>query len=87
MLGSERLGTRFVHVGDVGRTDTLVEYLRGADTLVIESTYLKDDTDMAQYLQVLSYYYYVQRTIVLFANLVALNFLLLSVFSFGQLKL
>ncbi|MBU0511576.1 MAG: ribonuclease Z [Chloroflexi bacterium] len=47
VLGPERPGTRFVHVGDAGRTDNLLEYVRGADTLVIESTYLEDDADMA----------------------------------------
>ena len=47
VLGPERPGTRFVHVGDTGRTDNLVEYVQGADTLVIESTYLEDDADMA----------------------------------------
>ncbi len=47
VLGPERPGTRFVHVGDAGRTDNLVEYVQGADTLVIESTYLEADADMA----------------------------------------
>jgi len=48
VLGPERPGTKFVLVGDTGRTDNLVEYLHNADTLVIESTYLAEETEMAQ---------------------------------------
>lgn len=48
VLGDERLGTRLVHVGDVGRTDDLVDICRGADTLVIEATYLDAEADMAR---------------------------------------
>ena len=47
VLGPPRLGTRFVHVGDVGRTDNLHEICRDADALVIESTYLDEEADMA----------------------------------------
>jgi ribonuclease Z len=47
VLGLERAGTRLVHVGDVGRTDNLVEVCREADTLVIEATYLDEETEMA----------------------------------------
>jgi ribonuclease Z len=47
VLGPERKGTRFVHVGDAGRTDNLVEMARDADTLVIESTYLHEEIEMA----------------------------------------
>ena len=47
VLGPERPGTRLVHIGDTGRTDNLVEHVRGADTLVIESTYLEEEADMA----------------------------------------
>ena len=47
VLGPERLGTRFMHVGDVGRTDELVESCQEADTLVIEATYLEEETQMA----------------------------------------
>jgi ribonuclease Z len=47
VLGPERLGTRFIHVGDVGRTDELVEPCREADALVIEATYLEEETQMA----------------------------------------
>ena len=48
VLGPERPGTKFVHVGDAGRIDNLVEHVRGADALVIESTYLESDADMAK---------------------------------------
>jgi ribonuclease Z len=48
VLGPEKSGTRLVHVGDTGRTDNLLEYCQGADTLVIESTYLRKEEDMAQ---------------------------------------
>lgn len=47
VLGTERPGTRLVHVGDVGRTDELVDVCRGVDTLVIEATYLEQETQMA----------------------------------------
>jgi ribonuclease Z len=48
VLGPERPGTRFVHVGDAGRTDNLVEVCRDADALVIEATYLQEEAEMAQ---------------------------------------
>lgn len=48
VLGPERPGARLVHVGDVGRTDELVEISRGADALVIEATYLQEESEMAR---------------------------------------
>ena len=48
VLGKERPGTRFMHVGDVGRTDTLLPIAQGADTLVIEATYMETEADMAR---------------------------------------
>jgi ribonuclease Z len=47
ILGPIKRGTRLVHVGDAGVTDNLVESVRDADTLVIESTYLEEEADMA----------------------------------------
>jgi ribonuclease Z len=47
VLGPQRKGTRFVHVGDVGQTGDLETICRDADTLVIESTYLQDQLDLA----------------------------------------
>jgi ribonuclease Z len=48
VLGERRLGTKLVHVGDVGETDSLVEIIRGADGLIIEATYLEEERDMAR---------------------------------------
>jgi ribonuclease Z len=47
VLGEERPGTRMVHVGDTGDTESLREVCRDVDTLVIESTYLEEEADMA----------------------------------------
>ncbi len=47
VLGDERPGTRLAHVGDAGRTDTLIEYVRAADALTIEATYLEEEAEMA----------------------------------------
>jgi ribonuclease Z len=47
VLGSLQRGTRFVMVGDTGRTENLLEAARDADGLVIESTYLDAEADMA----------------------------------------
>lgn len=47
VLGDIQPGLKFVHVGDTGRTDNLVDIVRGADTLVIEATYLEEDADLA----------------------------------------
>jgi ribonuclease Z len=47
VLGEPIAGTKYIHIGDVGRTDNLREICRDADALVIESTYLKSETDMA----------------------------------------
>jgi ribonuclease Z len=48
VLGLERPGTRLVHVGDAGRTEDLEEYCQDADALVIEATYLEEETQMAE---------------------------------------
>jgi len=47
VLGPLERGTKLVVVGDTGRTDNLVEVARDADALVIESTYLDKEADMA----------------------------------------
>lgn len=47
VLGPVRPGVRFVHIGDAGRTEDLVEVCRQADALVIESTYLEEEAQMA----------------------------------------
>jgi len=48
VLGSEKPGTRLVHIGDVGRITDLVEICRGVDTLVMEATYLEEEAGMAK---------------------------------------
>ena len=48
VLGEAIPGTKYVHIGDVGYTDNLVEICRDADALVIESTYTEADKEMAQ---------------------------------------
>lgn len=48
VLGPEQPGTKFVHVGDTGRVDNLVDICQDADALVIEATYLEEEAEMAQ---------------------------------------
>jgi ribonuclease Z len=48
VLGALRRGARFVHVGDCGQTDNLVEVCANADGLVIEATYLEFEADLAK---------------------------------------
>ena len=48
VLGALKPGIRLVHVGDAGRTEDLVEACSQADALVIESTYLESEAEMAQ---------------------------------------
>ena len=40
-------GLKVVHIGDTGRTDNLLEACKGADVLIIESTYGQREADMA----------------------------------------
>jgi ribonuclease Z len=47
VLGEEVRGTKLVHVGDAARTDNLLDVCHEADALVIESTYLERDEEMA----------------------------------------
>ncbi|HAF48093.1 MAG TPA: ribonuclease Z [Anaerolineaceae bacterium] len=48
VLGESRKGTSLVVVGDTGRPDKLVDNVRDADALVIESTYTQAEADLAQ---------------------------------------
>ncbi len=48
VLGPLERGSKFVVVGDAGRTDDLVEVCKDADGLVIEATYLDEEADMAR---------------------------------------
>jgi ribonuclease Z len=48
VLGPLQKGTKLVVIGDAGKTDDLVAPCRDADALVIESTYLNEEADMAR---------------------------------------
>ena len=48
VLGAWEKGSKLVVVGDAGRTDNLLEVCQDADGLVIESTYLDEEADMAK---------------------------------------
>jgi ribonuclease Z len=48
VLGPLQRGTKLMVVGDTGRTDDLFALARDADGLVIESTYLDEEADMAR---------------------------------------
>jgi len=48
VLGPWEKGSKLVVVGDAGRTDDLLEFCMDADGLVIESTYLDEEADMAK---------------------------------------
>ena len=48
VLGPLQRGTRLMVVGDTGRTDDLLVHAQDADALVIESTYLDEEADMAR---------------------------------------
>lgn len=48
VLGEFIPGIHLVHVGDVGNTNTIFEQVQGADALVIEATYLDEETEMAK---------------------------------------
>ena len=48
VLGEALKGTSLAITGDTGRTDNLLEICRGLDTLVIESTYINKDAEMAR---------------------------------------
>ena len=48
VLGELQRGSKLVVIGDTGRTDDLLDACRDADGLVIESTYLDTEADMAR---------------------------------------
>jgi ribonuclease Z len=48
VLGEPIPGVKLVYVGDASRTEDLVEFVDGADALVIEATYLKAEEEMAR---------------------------------------
>lgn len=48
VLGDWEKGSKLVVVGDAGRTDTLTGFCKDADAVVIESTYLEEEEEMAK---------------------------------------
>jgi len=48
VMGDLRRGTRLAALGDLGETDSLIGLLQDVDGLVIESTYLEEEADMAK---------------------------------------
>ncbi len=48
VLGEEVRGAKLVHIGDVGRLDTLRDVVADADALVIEATFLDIDAEAAR---------------------------------------
>jgi ribonuclease Z len=47
VLGPLQKGVKLVVVGDAGKTEDLLEVCKDADGLVIESTYLNEEAEMA----------------------------------------
>jgi ribonuclease Z len=47
VLGPLKPGLRLVHIGDTGRIEDLVPACQGADGLIVESTYLEEEAEMA----------------------------------------
>ncbi|MCB0206108.1 MAG: ribonuclease Z [Anaerolineae bacterium] len=48
VMGPAVSGAKLAVIGDAGRTDNLVDQVAGAGALVIESTYLEEEADMAR---------------------------------------
>ena len=48
VMGELQIGTKFIFIGDAGRTKDLVEVCREADGLVIESTYIEQEAEIAK---------------------------------------
>ncbi len=48
VLGEAVRGVKLVHIGDIGRLDNIREYVQDADALVIEATFLKENTEEAR---------------------------------------
>lgn len=48
VLGEARDGISLIVVGDTGNADKLLPYVQGADALVIESTYIQSEEDLAE---------------------------------------
>ncbi len=48
VLGPPRAGARLAFIGDLARTRGVAKYVRAADALVVEATYLEQDREMAR---------------------------------------
>jgi ribonuclease Z len=48
VLGDWEKGSKLVLVGDTGKTDNLIEICKDADAVVVESTYMDEEADMAK---------------------------------------
>jgi ribonuclease Z len=48
VLGETIRGAKLVHIGDTSRTDNVIEYVRDADALVIEATFLNENIEEAR---------------------------------------
>lgn len=48
VLGDARKGASLVVIGDAGRVDGLLPYVKGVDGLVVEATYIKEEADLAE---------------------------------------
>ena len=48
VLGDLEMGSKLVLVGDTGKTDNLIEVCKNADAVVIEATYMDEETEMAK---------------------------------------
>ena len=48
VLGPSTPGTKYVHTGDLGRTDNILQICQDADALVIEATYTEEEAEMAR---------------------------------------
>jgi ribonuclease Z len=49
VLGAEQHGAKLVWIGDVARTDNLLPYVRDADALAIEATFIENERAEAQH--------------------------------------
>ena len=47
VLGPLKPGVRLVHIGDTGRIEDLISACQGVDALIVESTYLEEEAEMA----------------------------------------
>ncbi|MGB1253492.1 MAG: ribonuclease Z [Candidatus Promineifilaceae bacterium] len=48
VLGEPIQGTKYVHIGDIGRTEPILDICRNAHALTIEATYTSGDREMAR---------------------------------------